>query len=47
MTNRRQLLQASLATGVITLVPQESFAAAKRLAAASPWVLISLISKWV
>jgi len=38
MTNRRQLLQASFATGVTALVPQESFAAAKRMAAASPWL---------
>ena len=38
MTNRRQLLQASLATCVITLVPHDSCAAAKRIAAASPWI---------
>ncbi|MBU6298281.1 MAG: glycoside hydrolase family 28 protein [Alphaproteobacteria bacterium] len=43
MTNRRQLLQASIATGVTTLVPQESLAAAKAIAGTSPWDLAAEI----
>jgi polygalacturonase len=36
MTNRRQLLQATFATGVTALAP--SFAVAKQIAVASPWI---------
>ena len=38
MTNRRQLLQASFATGVTAFVAQPSFAAAKQIVAGSPWL---------
>ncbi|MDE1987934.1 MAG: glycoside hydrolase family 28 protein [Alphaproteobacteria bacterium] len=43
MTNRRQLLQASIATGVTTLVPHDSLAAAKAVTGTSPWDLAAEI----